>query len=139
MPPALHRDIDEEILQRTQQERTKPAALRIGGPKKIPLHYHEEKILGKVLGIGFRITATVNEGEDWPPINVAKLDQRRIDLARTAMGRVSLAEETPPRRNKMGERSRTLDSSSSSHASSVNGRRLSLKHKIPCCPAFTSI
>ena len=126
MPAAFHSDIDKEIFQRPQQQRTKAAAIGIGKLKKVPLHDHNEKILGQVLGIGRGIASAINEGKDRSPIDVAKLGETRVDLARGA----ALANETPARGNKMSEGPGTFDSGRSSHASSVNGPLTSLKHKI---------
>src|SRR3954447_23773752 len=98
MAAALRRDIDQEIFHRPQQERAEAAAIGIGGLKKVSLHNHEEKILGEVLGIGRGITATINESEDRPPIDLAKLGKTRIDLAGAA-GRAPLAKQAPARRD----------------------------------------
>lgn len=129
MPAALRRDIDQEIFQRPQQKRAETAAVRIGELDKISLHDHEEKILGKVLGIRLGITFAINEREDWSPIDVANLSEAGIDLAPGA-GRAALADQAPARSNEMRECSRTLLIGRRSHASSVNGSPRRLKNKL---------
>ena len=139
VPPALHRHIDEEVFQGPQQKRTEPAAARIGRLEKVSLHDHEEKILGEVLGIGSRIAAAINESKDGSPINLAKLGEPGIDLAGAPSGAESLADETPAGSDEMSERTGTFDGGRSSHASSVNGPYVLLKHKIRNGPVFSVI
>ena len=105
--------------------------------EKISLHDHDEKILGQVLGVRRGITAAINEREDRPPVDVAKLSQAGIDLA-GSIRRASLAKQTPARCDKMGEGPGTFDGGRRSHASSVNGSPRLLKNKlgIPLSPLF---
>ena len=43
--------VNEKILERLEQERTEPAAMRVGVLEPVVVQYHQEKILGKVLRI----------------------------------------------------------------------------------------
>ena len=63
-------------MERLEQERTEPAAMRIGVLEPVVVQYHQEKILGKVLRIFHGTAALAGDGENRPPINPAKLGQR---------------------------------------------------------------
>jgi hypothetical protein len=82
----------QKILQRPQQKRTETPALRIGRLEKISFQDHDEKILGQVLRVGRGIAAAINESENWPPINLAKLREAGIDLASGA-GHTALTDQ----------------------------------------------
>ena len=81
------RGIDEKILQRSQQERTKPPAVAIGLLQPIMLKYCDKKILGEVLSVLNRIAACADKRENGPPISPAKLGQRPARLLLFAVGR----------------------------------------------------
>src|SRR3954468_17326974 len=120
MPAAFLRRIDQEIVQRSEQQRTEPAAIRIRRLKKIFVQDHYEEILGQVLGVVRGIAAAINEGENRVPINLAQLGQAGIDLA-TGTGRATLSNQAPASRNKVSESPRAFSTRRSSHAPSVNG------------------
>ena len=70
--------IDQEILERLEQEGTEPSAFRIGALQEVSLKHGEKKILGQILGIGRGIAAAADESENGPPIELAKLCQSRV-------------------------------------------------------------
>jgi len=66
----------EEILERFEQERAKPAALWIGVLEPITFQHHKKKILGEILRVFGGMAAPADEGEDWAPIQPAEFGER---------------------------------------------------------------
>lgn len=89
--------IVEEISERLQEERTKTSPRAIGMPEPVPLEHHDEKILGKVLGILRGMTTPADEGKDRAPIQSAKLRERlpRLLIVAAEIGRSK--DKTPAR------------------------------------------
>ena len=67
--------IGKKIFQRFEQQRTKSSAIRIGALEEMTFKDHNEKILGEILRVGNGMAAPAGEGEDRPPISLAKLVQ----------------------------------------------------------------
>jgi len=67
--------IGKKIFQRFEQERTKSSAIPIGALEEMAFKDPNEKILREVLGVGNGMAAPADEGEDRPPISLAKLVQ----------------------------------------------------------------
>src|SRR5205807_1299798 len=70
----------QKILERLEEERSKPAAAGIGVPKPVTFQHHNEKILGKVLGVFHGMTAPADERKDGAPVEPAELGQGRARL-----------------------------------------------------------
>src|SRR5438045_6470644 len=138
MPAAFIVGIGQEIIQRSQQQRTKASARRIRRLKKFSLHDHQEKILGQVLRVRGGITAAIDEAENRTPINLAKLGEAWVDLAAGA-GRTTLPNQAPARRIEGAESFVIIDARQTCHVSSVIGLRLALKHKLGQSQAFQSV
>jgi hypothetical protein len=126
VPAPFHGRVDEKILQGPEQERTEAAAVRIGCLQQAPFDDHEEEILGQVLRILFRVTATIDKGKNGPPIDLAELGQGRINLG-FGSGRCAEADQAPARGDEMRQSSRTLNSTRISHPASLLGWLPSLK------------
>ena len=71
--PGLYASIGQKIFQRFEQERTKSSAIRIGALEEMTFKDRNEKILREILGVGNGMAAPADEGEDRPPISLAKL------------------------------------------------------------------
>ena len=67
-----------------------------------------KKILGKILSVMRGIAHPINESKDRAPVNLAKLGEAGIDLARGAGG-AALPKQAPTSSYEMGEAARTLD------------------------------
>ncbi len=80
--------VTEEMLDRFEQKRAKPAAVAVGLLEPVFLQDHDKKILGEILRILVRVASPADEGKDGPPIRSAKLVQRlaRFRLAAVKFG-----------------------------------------------------
>jgi len=91
--------IPQEILQRLEYERTKPSAIPIGTLKELTFKHHNEKILREILCVGDRMALVVDESENRPPINFAKLGERFARLLLAAFRIRAGKNDAPPRRH----------------------------------------
>src|SRR5256714_14999443 len=129
MPAAFIRGIGQEIVQRSEQERTKTPPRRIRRLKKFSIHDHQEKILGQILRVRRGVTAAIDEAENRTPINLAKFGEAGVDLAAGAVG-TTLSNQAPARRVKGNETLWFLDARQHCHVSSVLGLHRALMHNI---------
>jgi len=65
--------VNEKILERCEQERTKPAAIAICVLEPVALQYLQKEILREVLRVFRRIAAPTDEYENGPPVSPAEL------------------------------------------------------------------
>ena len=68
--------IGDKVVERGQQERTKPTLFPIGFLNRTPLQKLSEESLGQILGVMLSITATAQIRVKWIPINTAEPVQR---------------------------------------------------------------
>jgi len=91
--------IPQEILHRLEHERAESSAIPIGTLKELTFKHHNEKILGEILCVGDGMALVVDESENWPPINFAKLGQRFARLLLAAFRIRAGKNNAPPRRH----------------------------------------
>ena len=89
--------IDQEILQRLEEERAKPAARRIGSLQKGSLKHVDEKVLRQILGVGDGVTAPADEGEDRSPIHLAEIGQGLLIFRAAGIGAGGRQHDAPAR------------------------------------------
>src|SRR4030095_15753835 len=87
--------LNEKILERREQERTKPAAIAICVLEPGRIQYLQEKILRAVLRVLRGIAAPADKHENGPPIDPTKLLERVVRLLLFAL-RVSSGKDQAP-------------------------------------------
>src|SRR4029453_11928460 len=70
--------VEQEILQRPQQERAKPALLLVRAGQTVLLEQMSEKTLAQVLGISGRKTAVAKKTVERRPVRLTKSGQRLV-------------------------------------------------------------
>jgi hypothetical protein len=89
--------IDQEILERAKEKRTKSTAAGIGMLQEFSLHDPEEKFLGQVLGIFRRGSLSPEIGKDWTPIDAAELGKSVVGFGFFCRTLVIAKDQTPSR------------------------------------------
>ena len=74
--PDFFMSVAQEILNRFEEQRSKPPALRIRPSQQIPSQNCDEEILSQILSVRDGVTATTDKSEDGAPIELAKLRER---------------------------------------------------------------
>src|SRR5882724_11013790 len=72
--------VNKKILERSEQERTEPAAISIGVLQPVFFKYYYKKILREVLSVLDRIAPRTDKRENGSPISPAKLGERIAHL-----------------------------------------------------------
>jgi hypothetical protein len=91
----------QKILERFEQERAKPATIRIGMLEPITFQHHKEKILGEILRVLGRMATPADERQKRPPIKSAEFRQgpSRSSVVAREIGRSK--DKTPTRRREV--------------------------------------
>jgi hypothetical protein len=126
---TLYPGIDQEILQRFDQQGTETAPRWVGGLQERALQDHEKKILRQILRILCGVATPINECENGAPIDLAELGQAFVGGA-ACTGSASVPDQTPPRSGEVRQSVFSFQRSNSSHAFSVLKSTLDDKHKI---------
>ena len=94
---TLRGGIAQEVLQRPEHERTESSAIPIGTLKELAFKHRNEEILGQILCVRDGLALVIDEGENRPPINFAKLGERFARLLLAAFQIRAGKNDAPPR------------------------------------------